>query len=232
MMTIKKYLRALLGNAQPQDDTAQALSTEAYWEGRYQGGRSSGAGSYGRLAEFKAEVLNDFVQAHDVQSVIEFGCGDGNQLSLATYPRYIGLDIAKAAVEGCIQRYADDADKSFFLYHSACFADNAGVFQAELALSLDVLFHILEEAAYQAYLRHLFGAAARYVVIYSSNEDRPQTARHVRHRRFTETVEQQITGWRLMQTIPNRYPYQWDAAADQRDEANTSFSDFYIYQPT
>ena len=33
--------------------------SEKYWEKRYIAGGNSGAGSYGKLAEFKAEVLND-----------------------------------------------------------------------------------------------------------------------------------------------------------------------------
>ncbi|MGD9858413.1 MAG: hypothetical protein AB7U20_26025 [Planctomycetaceae bacterium] len=54
-----------------------------YWVRRYRKGRNSGGGSYGRLAEFKAQVLNDLVREHRIQTVIEFGCGDGNQLALA-----------------------------------------------------------------------------------------------------------------------------------------------------
>ncbi|GAJ08100.1 unnamed protein product, partial [marine sediment metagenome] len=51
-----------------------------YWESRYAGGGTSGAGSYGKPAEFKAQVLNSFVKDNGISSVIEFGCGDGNQL--------------------------------------------------------------------------------------------------------------------------------------------------------
>jgi hypothetical protein len=45
-------------------------------------------GSYGKFAAFKAEVLNAFVQEMRVDTVIEFGCGDGNQLTLARYPLF------------------------------------------------------------------------------------------------------------------------------------------------
>ena len=62
-----------------------------YWENRYSAGGHSGVGSYGSFAEFKADVLNQFVSTNRVQTVVEFGCGDGNQLSLAKYPKYIGL---------------------------------------------------------------------------------------------------------------------------------------------
>ena len=55
----------------------------SYWEQRYVRKRTSGAGSYGRLAVHKAEVLNQFVTDNNIDTVVEFGCGDGNQLTLA-----------------------------------------------------------------------------------------------------------------------------------------------------
>ena len=61
-------------------------SSGDYWERRYRLGMTSGPGSAGKLASFKADVLNEFVRDNGVQSVIEFGCGDGTQLTLAKYP--------------------------------------------------------------------------------------------------------------------------------------------------
>jgi hypothetical protein len=53
-----------------------------WWEKRYISGGNSGQGSYGVLAEFKAETVNQFVGEFEVKSLVEFGCGDGSQLSL------------------------------------------------------------------------------------------------------------------------------------------------------
>jgi hypothetical protein len=72
-----------------------------YWEKRYSTAGDSGVGSYGFFAEFKADVLNHFVFTHDIQTVIEFGCGGGNQLSLATYPKYLGFDVSSTVLEKC-----------------------------------------------------------------------------------------------------------------------------------
>ena len=72
-----------------------------YWEQRYLSGDNSGSGSYNRLAQFKAEVLNDFVEKNNVSEVVEWGCGDGNQLKLAKYPRYTGFDVSQKAVDIC-----------------------------------------------------------------------------------------------------------------------------------
>ena len=104
---------------------------------------------------------SNFVQAHEIRSVIEFGCGDGNQLSLADYPRYIGLDVSRSAIELCKRRFAGDVTKSFFLYDGTCFADRAGLFTADLAISLDVIYHLTEEAIFEAYMAHLFGARGK-----------------------------------------------------------------------
>src|SRR5690606_16109619 len=73
-----------------------------YWDSRYGLGGTSGAGSNNELAELKASVINRLVEKENVNSVIDFGCGDGNQLNMAKYPSYIGFDISKKAVERCI----------------------------------------------------------------------------------------------------------------------------------
>src|SRR6187549_2009572 len=89
--------------------------SENYWKRRYNKGGTSGAGSYGYLAEFKAEFLNNFVRDHKVQSVIEFGCGDGNQLKLSKYPSYIGFDISPESIKRCSDLFMDDESKKFML---------------------------------------------------------------------------------------------------------------------
>jgi hypothetical protein len=76
-------------------------SSASFWESVYRQGGTSGPGSHGRLAQFKAEILNAFVQTRNVRTVIEFGCGDGAQLSLAKYPEYVGVDVSPIAVKRC-----------------------------------------------------------------------------------------------------------------------------------
>jgi hypothetical protein len=43
-------------------DGSQVFSSGTYWESRYRSGGASGAGSLGRLARFKAGVINRFIQ--------------------------------------------------------------------------------------------------------------------------------------------------------------------------
>ena len=168
-----------------------------FWEQNYAQGATSGTGSYGPLAEGKSRFLNALVREQAVRSVIEFGCGDGNQLSLADYPRYVGLDVSKTAIKLCKSRFADDPSKSFFLYDSSCFVDRAGLFTADLALSLDVIYHLVEDPVFDVYMAHLFGAAKRCVVIYATDDAISGGAPHVRHRRFSAWVEANRPEWEL-----------------------------------
>ena len=68
------------------------VDSEQYWENRYLNGGNSGIGSYGKIAEYKANVINKFIKDNDVFTVIEFGCGDGNQLALFECQNYIGYE--------------------------------------------------------------------------------------------------------------------------------------------
>ena len=166
----------------------RAPLSHLYWEARYVLGGTSGPGSYGELARFKARVLNDFVEENDVDSVVEFGCGDEAQLELASYPRYVGLDVSRQAVRMCHERFKQDHSKSFFLYDPACFVDHHDLFSADLALSLDV-----------------FEAADQFVAIYSSNSRGRYYALHVRHRPFTDWIANHAKGWQLLKTVPNSH---------------------------
>lgn len=154
-----------------------------YWRKRYRLGGDSGAGSGGISADYKAQVLNRFVADQGIRDVVEFGCGDGRQLQLAQYPSYVGLDISAEAVERCRQTFAGDATKRFFVI------GDHDTRRADLALSLDVVFHLVEDSTYFAYLDQLFAAAARFVAIYSTvAPEAGKTLRHVRHRAVAQDV--------------------------------------------
>lgn len=195
-------------------------SSSDYWERRYREGGNSGTGSYNRLADFKASFLNRFVQEHQIASVIEHGCGDGAQLKLATYSSYIGVDVSKTAVEKCRMLFAGDSSKRFL--HTDSLEPNS---IAELSLSLDVIFHLLEDSVFDSYMRRLFESASRFVIVYSSNVDWDRSGSHEHHRQFTRWVERTKPQWRLSSTVKNAYPY------DEMNPDQTSVSDFYVFEP-
>jgi SAM-dependent methyltransferase len=218
-MVVKDLLRPIPG-VQQASRLRQRLGykgSASFWERRYASGGLSGPGSYGDLARGKATFLNTFVQERGIGSVIEFGCGDGNQLSLASYPRYIGLDVSKSAVELCIRRFADDRTKSFFLYNGLCFVDREGLFKAELALSLDVVYHLTEDSIFETYMSHLFSSGRQYVIIYATNGVIEDGAPHVTHRKFSSWVDANNPQWRL------------ESVHDGPDSGPRR-ADFYVYE--
>lgn len=193
--------------------------TNKYWEDRYASGGNSGVGSYGKFAEFKAEIINFFVTKHDLTSVIEFGCGDGNQLELSNYHRYLGLDVSETAISLCQHKFASDTNKTFKLMR-----EYKGE-TADLSLSLDVIYHLVEDDVFRDYMQALFNAASRYVIIYSSDFDDNTGFEgiHVRHRRFTKWIRENVSDWKMLDHISNIYPYKGEYKMG-------SFADFYIYE--
>lgn len=204
-------VRTLLGLKKPR-----TFRSAEYWAKRYASSGNSGAGSYGRLAQFKADTINAFVREQHIASVIEFGCGDGNQLGLAEYPAYLGFDVAQPCIERCREMFAADPTKTFKL------VDEYSGEQAELTLSLDVIYHLIEDDVYHDYMRHLFDAATRYVIVYSSCQDGATKSSHVRHRQFTDWIGENRVDWWLIEHIPNPYPLR-------DDPHNETFADFYVF---
>lgn len=204
----------------------KSFNSKEYWENRYAAGGNSGAGSYGRLAAFKARVLNNFVADNSIYSIIEFGCGDGNQLSLSEYPRYIGLDVSKTIIQGCIKRFKGDVRKSFFIYDQTCFEDNSKIFSSDLSLSLDVLYHLIEKEVYENYILQLFSCAKEFVIIYAPDINIPRTSSssHEHYRKFSLDIERLLPEWELFQVIENEFK-----VINANDE-DSSDADFYFYR--
>ena len=192
-----------------------------YWEHRYAGGRDSGPGSTGHLAAFKADILNTFIKTNNIKTVIEYGCGDGQQLELACYPTYIGFDISPSAIALCKEKFKANITMVFKLMSE--YKEE----KAELILSLDVIYHLVEDDTFHRYMERLFSSSDTYVIIYSSNRDKnvKDQPRHVKHRKFTKWVERHAPGWELIEHIPNKYPYN-------SPDGTGSFADFYIYKKT
>ena len=192
------------------------FNSREYWENRYKMGGSSGAGSYSNLAIFKADFINDFVISKFIQSVIEFGSGDGNQLKLAKYPSYLGLDVSKKALKICRQVFCEDNSKRFMNY-SDYSSENA-----DLALSLDVIYHLVEDPVYEDYMIKLFNASIKWVIIYSSNFNAIDS-KHVRHRKFVDWVFANHPDFTLNMTVINKYPFSED------NPDHTSHANFYVF---
>jgi hypothetical protein len=195
------------------------IGSKKYWIDRYDAGGHSGDGSYNKLAEFKAEKINNFVRENNIKTVIEYGCGDGNQLKLAQYPSYIGFDVSPKALSICKEKFANDATKTFNLM------DNYLNETAELTLSLDVIYHLIEDNVFTEYMNRLFDSSEKFVIIYASDTDENPigTAAHVKHRHFSKWVNNTKSEWKLIQHIPNLHSFKGDTKSG-------SNADFFIYK--
>lgn len=190
-----------------------------YWKERYKSGGNSGAGSYNQLAEFKGEFLNEFVQKNNVDSVIELGSGDGNQLDYFDFKKYTGFDVSETVVKNCQQKFANKPEYQFNLMK------NITNQKADMVMSLDVIYHLIEDEVYHNYMQHLFAMSNKYVAIYAyDSEGEGYYAPHVRPRKFSDWINANATNFRLVEHVPNKYPF------DPNDPANTSIADFYLYE--
>jgi hypothetical protein len=139
-----------------------SLDYKLYWDKRYLSGGDSGAGSFGAYSSWKADIVNHVVSTYQVATVLEFGCGDGNQLLKFQIPEYRGLDVSSSAVDSCKEVFKSDKSKSFQVIRPDSDLD---VSPAQLVMSLEVLMHITAEADYLWTLKNIFESSKKFVLI-------------------------------------------------------------------
>jgi cyclopropane fatty-acyl-phospholipid synthase-like methyltransferase len=187
----------------------------AHWRRHYQRGGDSGPGSYGESAEYKSRLINHAIHEHGIRSIIELGCGDGNQLSYVDIEEYIGLDISKDAIARCHERYKSNDKRSFIWYDQNYFHDPLHIVSADCAISLDVIFHLTEDDVFARYMTHLFNCGRRFVMIYALDRDKGRLDHvSVRYRKFSDYIVRNFPEFRVSQYIP----------------ANDVFGDFYLFE--
>lgn len=84
-----------------------------------------------------------------IGSVVKYGSGDDNQLTLTHFSHYTGFDISSIAIEICQNAFANDDTKCFKSF------DDYNNETAELSLSLDVIYHLVEDAIFEEYMLRL-----------------------------------------------------------------------------
>lgn len=163
---------------------AKKFEYKRYWDKRYSSGGNSGAGSYGEIFEYKNSFLLNFIKENEIKSIIDFGCGDGNQIKKFENIKYLGFDVAKASIRMCSEAYLNDVNKSFILYDPKFFVNN--FIQSDLVVCLDVLYHIIDERDFIKTLSDILSCSSKYVVLFTSvdsyKNESYKTGAHVRHR--------------------------------------------------
>lgn len=192
-----------------------------YWSDRYEEGRTSGSGSYGRLARYKADVINELAGSQNIGSVLELGSGDGNQASLFEFDRFTGVDVSRLVVDRANERFADRPGWQFI--HSDAFIVEPRAF--DMTMSLDVIYHLVEDDVFNRYMRDLVTLADRFVLIYASDHDEQAASPHVRHRSYSMWMAENAPEFTLTKTYEQPYPMVEGADVDQ-----TSFAFFRLFE--
>lgn len=195
-------MQARLLVADPGAQSRDFMSS-SFWEQRYSQNGNSGEGSYGQLSSYKARVINELVEQKRISRVIEFGCGDGANLRLYTSIKsYVGIDVSSTAVRARREEYGGNTvSKSFFEYDGdKSSLPETATKDVEMAMSLDVLYHLIEVDVFIKHLDALFYTASRYVLIYAYDETIINHAKHVFFRRFNPYIKARYGCWCLVRT--------------------------------
>lgn len=164
---------------------------QKYWERTYASGGNSGPGSSGAVCEFKAAFMNRVIARYVPNEVIDFGCGDGNQLVAINYPRYLGLDVAPSAIRRCAERFREDCTKSFMLYLPRHFI-NKDYLQADLVVCLDVLYHVIDDGDFEKTLEDINSCARKAVILFTTIGEEPAASPSVRHRSMEAPLQHHL----------------------------------------
>ncbi|MFQ6006471.1 MAG: class I SAM-dependent methyltransferase [Woeseia sp.] len=106
-------------------------------------GHGSGAGSLPRHTQGYVGMLQDFIREHDIESVVDLGCGDWQFSRFVNWDgvQYHGLDLVRSVIDRNKARYS--APNIEFRVFSGDFDDLP---EAELLLAKDVLQHWSNES--------------------------------------------------------------------------------------
>lgn len=177
----------------------EKFDVASYWDKRYSNGGTSGMGSQGFEAILKANVINKFIDIYKFRTIVELGCGDGVNLQLYNIPiSYCGYDISPKAVELCNQRV-----KSLKFYFTSKMDEID--FGADVCLSLDVYYHLIDDKVFQDYCNLLFNGGWKYIIVYTIDTDSEfihtgeKQAEHLKQRSFTN--EYQKYEWELVSML-------------------------------
>jgi predicted O-methyltransferase YrrM/SAM-dependent methyltransferase len=196
-IAIQKTIAKLIELGYLFDQPKSHFSSASYWEQRYARGGNSGLGSYNDSAIFKSNLINDLITRQRIESMIDFGVGDGNLLKSLKPIDYIGLDVSPTIIEKCKFLFSEDTNKQFFLYDEFNMTT-----QKDLTMSCDVLYHLVEDQIYYQYLDNLFNCSKKAVIIYGADVDKNE-APHVLKRKFTNFISIKYPQWQLSQSVMN-----------------------------
>lgn len=211
----------IIVDSMPADVPANYQGDYDYWFHRHRRGagrrefEADGRGSAGHLRAYKAAFVNAMARKYDCRTAIDLGCGSAWLYGLTSFDEYTGFDISPSAIWRAYLEHGCPKNAEFHIFDP----ERTELRRADVAVSLDVVYHITEEVDLWAYLAAMCEAARRLIVVYAADEDPVETdPPHIARRRFVPLIEKR--GWRLAESPENPY-------ADDPDV----MSRFYVFVP-
>lgn len=167
-----------------------------YWKNVYKWGGNSGRASRGDVAAAKADFVNAVCSKYGIDTVVEYGCGDGVTASLITAKRYIGFDISPHAIAYAQDRCRDSASHMFLNYDGLSkdevfeIVNRNKASENILSISMDVIFHLIEDETFFRYMDYLCTSPSKLVAVFCSDEDSAprQPPTHYRDRAYSKLM--------------------------------------------
>lgn len=172
----------------------KSFFTGQYWVTRYGTGGDSGFGSHDEHSiKFKGDYINEFIKKFNVETLFDYGCGDGNQLKMINgFTHYTGYDIAPNIIEDCKILYVGHEDKFF----TSKLDDIIGK-KFDLAISMDVTYHIIEDELFKFYLDTLF-SSADVIILFTTNSDHHTPLKHHKPRKIIDHIKDTYIDFELI----------------------------------
>ncbi|MCP4384284.1 MAG: hypothetical protein GY798_23220 [Hyphomicrobiales bacterium] len=197
------------------------FSSTGYWEDRYKSGGHSCSGSRVVLSKYKVGFLNKFFRNHKIDSVIDLEVGDGQVAQGLRVPGYLGVDLSRSTLDLVKKANEPSMHKRFMLSGDL----EASGISSDVTMSIDVIFHLVEGDVDDCHMSTLFDRSTQWVIIHTSNFDRPGDPSHVRHRCFSAWIHANRKDWGLHQYNPN--PHFSPPKAKLPDK---TFAEFYTFR--
>lgn len=125
------------------------MTEKRFWDERYRTGLSSGKGSVGDYRKWKWNLIEKYVNIKD-KCILDVGCGDLQFLKRKKFKDYFGIDISPTIIARNKKRHR----KLSFAVLDATWHDLV-IFQRDVVLCMDVLFHIMDDERFGILLDNL-----------------------------------------------------------------------------
>lgn len=203
MKFFKKIIRELFRSK----ITKNFANSAKYWEERYYYGGNSGKGSYFQEAIEKADYLNAKIKQYNIDTIVDIGCGDGNNLKLFEIRNYYGFDVSKTIINFNKRQYSQDKNKKFILIDD--YFDNTLLeirnkkdTNKLICVSFDVIGHLVEDTVYQKHLANFLLLNPDYLIVSNSDEEKEYdlSLPHIKLRNYSRDLIND--GWTLIDVHP------------------------------